>query len=497
MKPFDGPLLSTLIFLAACKPCAAGNCAAPGPPRGAPAPKYATTGTVHYVDPVNGHDSNALTSPGTGTRANPWKTLSEVIAHGNLSTSPTQWNVITGHKTCTITCVAPGDTILLLTGNHGAVLIQGYYGARNPLVGYDNDASPILIEAAPGAIPVVTSLTLRGGNGFTFRGITFESRNLTGRYLGPGNKDFYLVSLAGPHNLITFDHDTFKSQDTPFTTTTDWAMYRASGVQDIGGTNIAITNSLFRYIGFGIAFQSGSHMTITGNTIDYFADDGIDYGSDNVLISGNTITNSVEDGDGFHRDGMQGQPINENTTISNVTITNNTIVRDEDPANPFPGYLQGIDDFDGLQANFTITGNTVSTDATHGISFYGPNGITIAHNSLIKDGGRVKECAVTPPLYAYCAIVPVVVDTSLSPAILVHKSKPNSAGVQTLPSNVIIDGNVTQNLNVPKAAINAIVKNNICHLKLGKCYFSAPLADGVYENHYTVGSYGKNNIIEP
>ena len=55
------------------------------------------------------------------------------------------------------------------------------------------------------------------------------------------------------------------------------------------------------------------------------------------------------------------------------------MIRNTDSKIPFAGSLQGIDAFDSDWSNITITGNKVTTDAYHGISF------SSVHDALISD----------------------------------------------------------------------------------------------------------------
>jgi len=79
----------------------------------------AAPGTTFYVDPVNGSPS------GHGSQANPWRTIEQVFTGGLIET----W----GKGSVPINPGAPikgGDTILLLSGYHGEVNIEGWYNRK-------------------------------------------------------------------------------------------------------------------------------------------------------------------------------------------------------------------------------------------------------------------------------------------------------------------------------------------------------------------------------
>ena len=79
----------------------------------------------------------------------------------------------------------------------------------------------------------------------------------------------------------------------------------------------------------------------------------------------------------------QGQALNY---FSNILIDSNLVVRQTDPNNPFPTYLQGIDAFDEDWTNVTVTNNVVITSACHGITFSSIHNGLIANNTVVHDG---------------------------------------------------------------------------------------------------------------
>ena len=162
----------------------------------------------------------------------------------------------------------------------------------------------------------------------------------------------------------------------------------------LSGSCLSVTNNLFKNIGFAIGSQRASNILIQQNVIDHFTDDGIDYGSNNMVIDRNQITNSIDDGDGFHQDGMQGQPYG-NTPVSNIQITNNFVANQIEKL-VSPANLQGIDTFDGVWQNVTVENNVVITNAYHGITFYGVTNISVINNTVIGSGGPNTWININP-----------------------------------------------------------------------------------------------------
>ena len=88
--------------------------------------------------------------------------------------------------------IKPGDTVYLLSGDHGVINLQGAFG--RDLVGYAN-SNFITIEALQGQTPIVRQLKVLGGSKWVFRGLTFESVNDTGFQTAAG-AGLFLINRA-------------------------------------------------------------------------------------------------------------------------------------------------------------------------------------------------------------------------------------------------------------------------------------------------------------
>jgi hypothetical protein len=418
--------------------------------------------------------------------------LAQVVQAGLFASTP----VVSGRTMAANPPIHAGDTVYLLGGDHGAVLIQGWYGAN--LIGFAN-ASYVTIAALPGQTPVLESLTIKGGAYWAFRGLTFQSLNTTSAHAAGGTStpDYFLISLLGPHTNILIDGAHIQSTaDVSQWTIGDWLNQRASGILDKGGTCIALTNNTLKNIGFGIQTQQSDKVLIGYNTIDYFSDDGIDYGSNDTMITQNLIENSIEDGDGFHRDGMQGQPINEQTTIQNVTISNNTVIRIADPAIPYPGYLQGLDAFDGLWNNITVANNVVITDAWDGIDYFGISNSNISKNYLLVDNGEVLPCYGLS--FAACQTMTVIYDDSTIPMLAISPSKSGIAS-----SAVTVGENIVTAMDIDISTTTPSIYQNLCIETSGACSLGLPVngsmiwagVPGVYGSHNVIPDFGPTSLF--
>src|SRR6202789_3915992 len=157
------------------------GCAQPGP-----------TGKVWYLDPVNGKTPAA---GGTGSQTAPWNSLTGVLSFKfptgcpppRLSSGPF-FHVVDGKRVYVADQlgsppVQPGDTIKLMSGNYGDIVIGDYLQqVVNP--------SFVTVEAAPGQRPVFSTLYIRSTNKWVFKGIKVQS------VVGTNNNKQPLVSIT-------------------------------------------------------------------------------------------------------------------------------------------------------------------------------------------------------------------------------------------------------------------------------------------------------------
>lgn len=418
----------------------------------------ATPRATHYVDPVHG------SMTGDGSPAHPWSTLSAVVAGGLFSTTPSHYDPVQ-HKTIPANPnapIRPGDTVYLLTGDHGAVTLTGTQTVAGvtTLAGFNNP-SMITIAAAPGATPVLDSLLINGAAGWVFQGLTIQGLNTTGQYQTFTNHipDVWLVDLKGPHNNLIFDHDVIQSAPTSITSgwsMNQWLTLRSSGLRNTAGTCVAITNSTISNVGFGIASQQGASTLILGDTLTRVADDFIDFADNGMRIWNNLGTDSFEDGDLIHRDFVQFQPATEATVVSNVDIEFNAFYQIADGADPFPGNVQGVSIFDGVPENFVISNNVIVSSAIDGISLYGVQTATVANNVMVGNGSYYIPCGDELLEGAACAAASAAYYNH-TPGIIVQPSK---AGVAA--SNLTITGNIASGFTIPVGTTNWTFTHNLC-----------------------------------
>jgi hypothetical protein len=367
---------------------------------------------VWYFDPVHG---KTQTAGGAGSQALPWNNLQALVQKEPgysfpllttapyLQTPPPGQPVILapGPKAGPI---APGDEILLMSGNYGNIWI-------NVNAAEISNSSFVTIAAAPGQTPVLTSLYVAGANEFVFNGLkvqSLQSASLSGNALVE-IKDQGVA--AHPTSNIVLENMSISSLDNAEAWTQ--AQWRASArlgfwaQSSAGGTNtrcISVTGSHISNVKLGAGLFA-PQLLFSSNQIDHFGDDGIDFAASNLAITHNDLHDNLDIGDGNHEDAMQGvvgiaEPGVAVNRFQNVLIDSNQIIRQTDPELSFPTYLQGIDAFDSDWTNMTVTNNVVVTSACWGTDLNSLHSALIADNTVLADGLVVTPGCTAPMLAA-------------------------------------------------------------------------------------------------
>jgi hypothetical protein len=436
---------------------------------------------VWYFDPVHG---KTLAAGGNGSQASPWNNLQALIqsqpgyAYPLLTTAPypqspgtgLAWVTKTGAKAGPI---APGDLILLMSGNYGDLWINIY----NAEIA---NSAFITVQPAEGQTPVLKSLFVASTNDWVFKGLKVQSLQAAARS-GHALVHLFDGGTTLPTSNIVFENMNISSQDN----VTGWskAQWVANGrtgffFRASTGTTatkcVSMTGSHISNLTTG-GVIAASQVLFSNNQIDHFGGDGIDYAASNIAITHNSIHDNLDIGDGNHADAMQGQAgfLPAGATVNhfqNVLIDSNLIVRQTDPRLPFPTYLQGIDTFSADWTNVTVTNNVVITHACHGITF--PS----VHNSLIANNTVVEDGLVSLPACAAAINVGGATDKG------------------SLSSNTAVRNNLTSGLNVDTRNSGVAPDHNVA-----MCCAGSEISwyvNGVIQRISKAGTYTNGNIID-
>lgn len=361
-----------------------------------------THNNVWYFDPVHG---NTKAAGNNGSQGAPWNNLNALVKaqpgypYPLLKSVPYRQVPVPGQPAVEKTGpdtgpIAPGDEILLMSGNYGDVWLSGP-GAE--ILNSDF----LTVAAAPGQTPVLTSLFVAGTNKWVFNGLKVQSLKPAAL---SGNS---LVTIKDggaklPTSDIVLENMIISSQDNVQAwSQAQWiadARNGFSALSSAGGANtkcVSLTGSHISNIRYGAGLFA-NQLVFSNNQLDHFGGDGIDYGASNLAITKNNIHDTLDVGDGNHPDAMQGQigVLARGAVLNhfqNILIDSNLIIRQTDPGLLFPNVLQGIDAFDSDWTNVTVSNNVVVTSACWGIDF------SSIHNSLIVNNTVVGDGLITTP----------------------------------------------------------------------------------------------------
>jgi hypothetical protein len=438
---------------------------------------------VWYFDPVHGKTAEA---GGKGSQAAPWNNLQALVQTETgysfplLTTAPYRQVPVPGQPAVNKTGpqagpVAPGDEILLMSGNYGDILITA-----SPAISNSNF---VTVGAAPGQTPVLKSLFVGETNKWVFNGLkvqSLQSANRTGNAL-------VQIKDAGatlPTSDIVLENLTISSQDNAAAwSKAQWIANARNGFSALStapGTNtkcVSLTGSHISNVRFGASLVA-SQLLFSNNQIDHFGDDGIDYAASNLVITKNDIHDNLDIGDGNHEDAMQGQigVLASGATVNyfeNILIDSNLVIRQSDPKLSFPTYLQGIDAFDEDWTNVTVTNNIVITSACWGIAFASIHSSLIANNTVVADGlVATQGCA----------------GANVSVGDTTHEGSPGS--------NTAVRNNLTSQLEVYNVNNGVEADHNVVVLGSFSPEIIWHVNSGATQDLGKPGTYANSNIID-
>ena len=330
-------------------------------------PPSGGNGKTFFVDPTRGSKDN------DGSEQLPWRTLAEVLDPGNhlIATSAytrTRDGLGPPAPVNPTGPVKPGDTIVLMSGDHGDVVAKQYV-----------NSDFISVVAGKGQTPLVHSLLLMSSSHWLFRGIKFQG-------VKPQNeKSGAIVALTGhnwlgPSDNVVMVDDSFSTADNTETWgPDDWVKQPHDLALASGARCTTLADNHIFNVRNAIMLGAG-HSLVQGNLIEDMDNDGIDVVTGDVVVRRNRIRNGRHSpSEPLHADGIQGWTLN-GATNSNVVIDANWIINvDLAPDN----YLQGISIFDGKWDKLTVANNLIINNTWHAISLWGVADALVVNNTII------------------------------------------------------------------------------------------------------------------
>ena len=333
-------------------------------------------GTEFHIDPINGSLS------GDGSIAAPWPSVQALI--DNQMIESTNWQSLPPDSSTPLVIrnegapVKGGDTLLLATGDYGALDIVGYY-----------NSSMITIAPEPGAQPKFSRILLRASANWTLHGLQV-SPSYAEPYENTTMIQLDTHSWHGPvKDLAVKDCSLFSVDDTSGWSLADWNELPANGIAS-DGTNIVLRNNHLKNVNFGISIDA-EHALVENNVIENFAGDGIRGLGNYSTYAYNTVKNCYDVNEN-HDDGFQSWSYGSGGVgtgeVIGVTLRGNTIINYENPDQPFRGTLQGIGCFDGTFVDWVVENNLVFTDHWHGITLLGARNCRVVNNTVLDQNAE-------------------------------------------------------------------------------------------------------------
>ncbi len=348
----------------------------------------------YYADPENG------SMAGNGTQENPWGSLEEVFSTGAL--------------------FEPGDTIFLMSGHHGTVIVSGINSDYVTILPFE-DQQP------------------------TLKRVTFSSAEkwkLLRIVISPETATEYnrttLLEIDGTSTGIVIDSCYFYSViDNTLWGAGEWSGQSCFGAVINGNSNILRYNH-FLNLYHGIQVVDGQHNLIQSNVIENFAGDGIRGLGDYNTYEYNTVKNCY-DVDENHDDGFQSWSVGAGGvgtgTVKGLILRGNKIINYTDPAQPFRGTLQGMGCFDGIYEAWIVENNIIITDHWHGITLMGAKDCKIVNNTVVDRNSESPG----PPWISITRHKDGTLGTGNIIRNNLTTSLSNDEGIGTVEYNIIVD----------------------------------------------------------
>ena len=257
-----------------------------------------------------------------------------------------------------------GDRIVLGSGRHGAIVIDGL-----------KFNVPVVVTTEQGMRPILDRLVIRKSAGWRIEGLSVTPSN-------DMKSNGALVEIQQGREIYLDRLTVTSADDSSNWSAAKWRKSARNGIM-ISGRDITVANSLIRNVRHGISSHAVD-AKIENNVIEKFSGDGIRGLGDNSDYIGNTIDTCVGVGNN-HDDGFQSWSLDSRGrpgkgTVRNVRVERNLIRNGKHRLNC---NLQGIGLFDGIYEDWVIRANTVIVDHWHGITVMGARRVLISKNTVV------------------------------------------------------------------------------------------------------------------
>ncbi|WP_294534555.1 right-handed parallel beta-helix repeat-containing protein [uncultured Rhodoblastus sp.] len=385
-------------------------------PAGCDAPPSSSDGRSFYIDPVHGSMAN------DGSAQRPWSRFADVVAQSSHLISSRAYSKNPAGALDLLPVnpegpVKPGDTLVLMSGDHGEVDLSQYQNEKF-----------IFVVAGENQTPIIRAMRVLSSTHWVFKGIKFQDARRENSPFGLTVLLSAKEAFLGPGGNIVFQSNSFSTQDNASNwTSADWVNkpYALTFQTNIRCTTL-VGNHFYNVRN---AVQMGGNDGLAmDNLLEDFGNDAFDITASNLTIRHNTIRSGHHGSDEpLHADGIQGWTY-KNVTNRNVVIDSNVVIN-LNRAND--NYMQGISIFDGSWDGVYITNNVVITNTWHGITLYGVKNAKIINNTVLP--ARPQNAMTWINVHA---------GKDNTPATNVVVRNNIAGGIMAAGSNITVDHNI-------------------------------------------------------
>lgn len=304
--------------------------------------------TNYYCDPVNGSMENDGLS-----RSSAWQALEIVISGKEFS---------------------PGDSIFLMSGNHGS-----------PFINKKNSGEVVVTRLSDDA-PLLNRIVFDGASHWKIESLKISSNGMRVPVDPPLEHPVYplkensLVQIVNSSSNISISNCyIFSIDNSSGWTKEDWNYKAWNGIYNTQNSDVTIQNCHLKNINFGIENTASCVNNLYEyNVIENFGGDGMRAHGTHTIIQYNVVKNSY-DTNGNHDDLIQAFQKDQ----VGLVLRGNILIAYTDANQPFKSVCQGIGFFDGMFRDFIIENNIVATNHWHGITLLGAINCKIINNTVV------------------------------------------------------------------------------------------------------------------
>jgi PKD repeat protein len=352
----------------------------------------------------------------------------------------------------------PGDTIQLLGGNYGAVVLKNIPDSRHTFASNLNIVSADLENPA-----IFTGLQVSGAQDLTFDGIVFDYQFASGDE--GWNSPFAFYGATG----LTIRNSIFDGDLAQNVSAEEDGFGFGVGAVVRGSSDVVFENNEMFDFWKGIKVLESTNVVISGNDIHSMRMDGINFAEvDNILIEDNYIHDFNRTTLSWdHSDFIQTWTANSERPSTDIVIRKNTLdIGDGDATQSiFLGNTlvdRGEAGEEMYFRNVTIEDNLIINGQTHGIGVGAAFGVIVRGNTVVHSDGNNPDgadLAVEIPRISVSSLSHnVLVTGNITAEVLIDEEHHESRSDWTVTGNVLVQD---QDRTAPNHYSNVFVSSTI------------------------------------